>query len=84
MLLARQSQKTTLFGENSYGTLDYSNLQFTDLPCYKLRLGWPTSRSFRVKQGEIIDNVGIAPTVRLDPAAPDMVEQVRAWYQQRK
>lgn len=84
LLLARQSQKTTLFGENSYGTLDYSNLQFTDLPCYKLRLGWPTSRSFRVKQGEIIDNVGIAPTVRLDPAAPDMVEQVRAWYQQRK
>ena len=84
LLLARQSQKTTLFGENSYGTLDYSNLQFTDLPCYKLRLGWPTSRSFRVKRGEVIDNVGIAPTVRLDPGAPDMVEQVRAWYRQRQ
>ncbi|WP_223651953.1 S41 family peptidase [Hymenobacter psoromatis] len=84
LLLARQSQKTTLFGENSYGTLDYSNLQFAELPCYKLRLGWPTSRSFRVKRGEIIDNVGIAPTVRLNPAAPNMTEQVRAWYRIRK
>ena len=84
LLLARQSQKTTLFGENSYGTLDYSNLQFAALPCYNLRLGWPTSRSFRVKRGEVIDNVGIAPTVRLDPAAPDMVEQVRAYYRQSK
>ena len=84
LLLARQSKKTTLFGENSYGTLDYSNLQFAALPCYGLRVGWPTSRSFRVGRGEVIDNVGIAPTVRLDPAAPDMVAQVRAWYRQRR
>ena len=84
LLLARQSQKTTSFGENSYGTLDYSNLQFAPLPCYSLRLAWPTSRSFRVGRGEVIDNIGVAPTVRLDPAAPDMVEQVRAYYRRRK
>ena len=71
-------------GENSYGTLDYSNLQVAPLPCYGLRLGWPTSRSFRVQRGEVIDNVGIAPTVRLDPAAPEMVPQVRAWYRQHR
>lgn len=84
LLLARQSQKTTLFGENSAGVLDYANMQFTALPCYKLRLGWATSRSHRLDRGEGIDNVGIAPQVRLDPAAPDMVEQVRAWYRRPK
>ena len=35
-------------------------------------------------RGQGIDNVGLAPTVRLDPAAPDLVEQVRAWYRGRK
>ena len=84
LLLARQSQKTTSFGENSEGVLDYSNVQFKPLPCYNLRLGWSTSRSYRIDRGAGIDNVGLAPTVRLDPAAPDMVAQVRAWYRARK
>ncbi|RZK55754.1 MAG: hypothetical protein EOO59_10315, partial [Hymenobacter sp.] len=84
LLLARQSRKTTSFGTNSYGALDYANMQFAPLPCYSLRLGWATSRSFRLQRGEGIDNVGIAPTVRLDPAAPDMVERVRAYYRARK
>lgn len=84
LLLARHSTKTTSFGENSEGVLDYSNVQFAPLPCYNLRLGWATSRSFRLDRGQGIDNVGLAPTVRLDPAAADMVEQVRAWYRARK
>jgi hypothetical protein len=84
LLLARQSKKTTTFGENSGGVLDYSNVQYQPLPCYNLRLGWSTSRSFRMARGEGIDNVGLAPTVALDPAAPDLVEQVRAWYRQRR
>ena len=84
LLLARQSKKTTTFGENSGGVLDYSNVQYQPLPCYNLRLGWSTSRSFRIARGEGIDNVGLAPTVALDPAAPDLVEQVRAWYRQRR
>ena len=84
LLLARQSKKTTSFGENSEGVLDYANMQFKPLPCYNMRLGWATSRSFRLDCGEGIDNVGIAPTVRLDPAAIDMVEQVRAWYRKQK
>jgi hypothetical protein len=84
LLTARQSKKTTTFGENSYGSLDYANVQHAPLPCYNLRLNWATSRSYRLDRGEGIDNVGIAPTVRLDPNAPDMVEQVRAWYRKRK
>lgn len=84
LLLARQSKKTTTFGENSEGVLDYSNVQFQPLPCYNLRLGWATSRSFRIGRGEGIDNIGLPPTVALDPAALDMVEQVRAWYRQRR
>lgn len=84
LLLARQSRKTTTFGENSEGVLDYSNVQFKPLPCYNLRLGWATSRSFRINRGQGIDNIGLAPTVRLDAAAPGMVEQVRAWYRTRK
>lgn len=84
LLLARQSQKTTTFGESSEGILDYSNVQYKPLPCYNLRLGWSTSRSYRLDRGQGIDNVGLAPTVRLDPTAPDMVAQVRAWYRARK
>ena len=80
LLEARQSRKTTLFGENSAGVLDYANLPFAPLPCPGLRLGWATSRSYRLDRSEGIDNAGIAPTVRLDPAAPDVVAQVRAWY----
>ena len=83
LLLARQSGKTKLFGENSAGVLDYANMQFTDLPSYQLRLGWATSRSHRLDRGEGIDNVGIAPDVRLDPNDPNVVEQVRAWYRAR-
>ena len=83
LLEARQSQKTTLFGENSAGILDYANMQFQPLACYQLTLGWATSRSFRLDQGESIDGVGIAPTVRLNPQAPDVVEQVRQWYRQK-
>lgn len=84
LLLAQQSSKTTTFGASSAGVLDYANMQFKNLPCYNLRLGWATSRSFRLDHGAGIDNVGLAPTVRLDPAAPDVVEQVRAWYRARK
>jgi hypothetical protein len=80
LLLAQQSRKTTTFGENSEGVLDYSNLHFAPLPCYGLRLGWAISRSYRIDQGKGIDNVGLRPLVQLDPAAPDMVEQVRTWY----
>ena len=84
LLLVKQSHKATTFGENSAGVLDYANMQFKALPCFNLRLGWATSRSFRLDRGEGIDNVGLAPTVRLDPAAPDMVERMRAWYRARK
>lgn len=84
LLLAKQSRKTTTFGANSAGVLDYANMQFKALPCYGLRLGWATSRSFRLDRGQGIDNVGLAPTVRLDPTAPDLVEQVRAWYRKQK
>jgi hypothetical protein len=84
LLMAKQSKKTISFGENSYGALDYSNMQHAPLPCYNLRLNWATSRSFRLDRGEGIDNVGIVPTVRLDPNAADMVEQVRAFYRKQK
>lgn len=84
LLLARQSKKTTTFGESSAGVLDYSNVHQAALPCYNQRLGWAISRSFRLDRGEGIDNVGIAPAVRLDPTAPDMVGQVRAYYRRPK
>jgi len=84
LLMARQSKKTTRFGENSYGSLDYANVQYATLPCDGLRLAWATSRSHRLDRGEGIDNIGIIPDVRLDPTAPTLVEQVRAWYRTKK
>jgi hypothetical protein len=70
LLEARQSKKATLFGENSSGCLDYSNLVEFSLPSGKCNLMIPSTRSRRLPT-EPIDNTGIAPDVRIDNLTGD-------------
>lgn len=76
VLDARQSRKVTVFGaENTRGMGDYGNVRATWLPGWR-RLRIPTSRSRRLPD-EPLDNVGVAPDVRLPAGLTDAVEVVR-------
>lgn len=50
LLMARQSKKVTLFGENSGGSLDYANVQYFDIPCDDYSLAIAISRSKRLPE----------------------------------
>lgn len=73
VLYAEQSDKVVLVGENTGGVLDYGNLHNLTFPCYNWQLWYPTSRSNRVAEGKGIDNIGIAPDVRVPEGTTDWV-----------
>ena len=60
LLTANQSVKVKLFGENTMGALDVSNLIFADSPCKEFRLWYCFSRSLRLPE-HAIDDIGIPP-----------------------
>lgn len=72
LLMAKQSKKVTIYGENSYGMLDYANYQYFDIPCDAYNLTIPISRSKRLPKNPI-DNIGIAPDVRIDNAQKNKI-----------
>lgn len=82
VLAARESQKVTLFGGNTAGVIDYSNVRYVDLPSGKYRLEYATSRSMRLPD-EPLDNIGIPPDVRLGDETPDPVGYVQRWLEAR-
>jgi hypothetical protein len=65
LLEAIQSKKVTLMGQNTSGTLDYSNLRESDYCEMPYILWTPTTRSRRIDIGEGIDGIGIKPTIYL-------------------
>jgi len=65
LLEARQSKKVTLMGQNTQGTLDYSNLRESDFCEMPYKLYTPTTRSRRIDIGEGIDGIGIKPSIYL-------------------
>ena len=69
LLAARQSAKVKLLGQNTSGTLDYSNVRETKFLCMPYILAYSTTRSRRVDNHEGIDNVGIKPDHFLDLSA---------------
>ncbi|WP_293306610.1 S41 family peptidase [Pedobacter sp. UBA5917] len=75
LLMARQSTKVSVYGENSAGMLDYGNTQFFDIPCKDLNLVIPISRSMRLPEHPI-DNIGISPDKKIDRNDPDPVASV--------
>jgi hypothetical protein len=67
LLWARQSKKVILVGDNTSGTLDYSNKIEAPFLCMPYILQHSSSRSRRLDVGQGIDNVGIPPDHRLTP-----------------
>ncbi|MCX3264921.1 S41 family peptidase [Pedobacter agri] len=76
LLMAMQSKKVTVFGENSAGMLDYNNTQFFDIPCKNLNLVIPIGRSKRLPE-QPIDNIGIKPDVVFDSKVTNRIELIR-------
>ncbi|MBE8722984.1 S41 family peptidase [Sphingobacterium pedocola] len=84
LILAKQSTKVKIFGRNTAGTLDYSELfSPEDLPCSDYRYIRPTTKSFYADDAPI-DNIGIKPDVDLS-AYPEneWVEIVRGGIDSR-
>jgi hypothetical protein len=75
LLAARQSDKVTIYGENTGGLTDYGNVMTVATPCPSLRLHVPTARSGRLP-AEAYDLVGIPPDVRIPPSVLYPVEWV--------
>lgn len=65
LLQSRQSKKVTLMGQNTSGTLDYSNVLQAPFSCMPYVLHYSSSRSRRVDVGQGIDETGIKPAVYL-------------------
>jgi hypothetical protein len=79
---ARFSHKVTLFGQNTTGVLDYSNVLSAPLPSGKHVLSYSSSRSLRLPD-EPFDNVGIAPDVRIDATVGDEIGFIQRWLEAR-
>ncbi|WP_101689122.1 S41 family peptidase [Dysgonomonas massiliensis] len=80
LLTAQQSDKVILFGKNNTaGVLDYSNVTPTKTPSGKYEIWCPMTRSRRLPKNPI-DNIGIAPDVRIPlPAAKQLYDRLDDW-----
>ena len=69
LLLARQSAKVKLFGADTFGCLDISNVNCVESPCKEFELCYGTSRDLRI-QDMAIDGIGIPPDYYIDETIP--------------
>ena len=76
LIYAKQSSKTIFMGENTSGTLDYSNWVEAPFSCMPYVLRYSTSRSGRIDKGEGIDETGIKPHKYLG-AADDWITKAQ-------
>jgi len=71
LLNARQSWRVKLFGQNSAGSLDFSNLRPHALPSERRGIWYATSRSLRLP-ALAVDGRGISPDIPYpEPTTPD-------------
>ncbi|MGF1925575.1 MAG: S41 family peptidase, partial [Bacteroidia bacterium] len=60
-LLARQSDKVQVFGENSGGMMDYGNIVTYRTDCSSIRVRLPMNRQLWLNTGYSVDKEGIKP-----------------------
>ena len=77
LLYAMQSSKVILMGENTDGTLDYSNMRDSSFSCMPYTLHYATTRSRRLDIGQGIDDAGIKPDKFLKPETDWIEEAVK-------
>lgn len=70
LLAARQSSKVRLFGYNTAGVLDISNVNIVTSPGGEFRIGYAMSKSHRIPE-QAIDDIGITPDVVIPDEKPD-------------
>jgi C-terminal processing protease CtpA/Prc len=75
VIFALESPKVTLFGENTAGCIDFSNVVPAQTPSKNWTLYYPISRSKRIPLHQI-DGLGIEPHVRLDTESKVLINDV--------
>ncbi|MBL4677098.1 MAG: hypothetical protein JKY70_12960 [Mucilaginibacter sp.] len=83
LLSAIQSKRVIVYGENSAGTLDYSNTQYFNIPCKDFNLVIPIARSKRLP-AHPIDNIGIKPDVKINVEEKNKINFVLKAMEQDK
>jgi len=79
ILAGKNSSKTTVFGTNTLGVLDYSNSVPVSLPVENISLRYPMTRSQRLPEYPI-DNIGIEPDVKINlPDNLDVKSDIDDW-----
>nr|WP_276902591.1 S41 family peptidase [Pedobacter kyonggii] len=76
ILRAEQSKKVTLFGQNTAGMVDYGEIAITHPPCSIFTLIYPVAKSLHTIKRPL-DNIGIAPNVRISDSEKDWVSFVK-------
>jgi hypothetical protein len=69
LLSAKQSRKVKLYGRNTMGVLDISNMKTVESPCHEYALSYSWTRSLRLPDYPI-DDIGIQPDFFLDNTVP--------------
>lgn len=69
LLDAKQSKKVKVFGTNTFGALDFSNMYSAESPCKEFMLRYCLTRRLWVPN-VTIDNVGLQPDYYLDESIP--------------
>jgi hypothetical protein len=83
VILINESKKVTLMGQNTQGTLDYSNLRESDFCEMPYKLYTPTTRSRRIDIGEGIDGIGIKPNIYLTEKQ-DWIQEALKFLDEKK
>lgn len=69
LLAAKQSEKVRIYGKQTYGALDVSNVTSVLSPDGCFRLGYCTTRTLRPEKDRI-DDIGIKPDVEINDSIP--------------
>lgn len=81
VLAARQSKKVVVLGENTAGVLDYANVHELSVPGSRFNVYYATSRTNR---RQLIDNIGIAPDVRIPATETNWIKYAQTYLQNEK
>lgn len=82
ILRAEQSKKVTLFGQNSAGATDYTEIVVGKIPCSYFSVQYPAFRSNSIETRPL-NNIGITPHVFISDEVTDWVEFVRTYKADR-
>ncbi|HVI47251.1 MAG TPA: S41 family peptidase [Chitinophaga sp.] len=84
LLQAKQSSKVTIFGSNSRGALDYTEIgHIRILPCTYLAYTCPMGMPDHLVT-PYIDNIGIAPDVPINKGVEDWIGYVKKYLETEK